>query len=101
LPSRQQLEELLQSEPDDVFLRYALAKAFISEGNLPQGLEEFRRVIAQDPDYVAAYFQMGQALAEAGQNQPAREIIEQGMAAARRVNDSHALAEMTAFLETL
>jgi thioredoxin-like negative regulator of GroEL len=101
LPTRQQLEELLRSEPDDLFLRYALAKACVSEGNLESGLEEFRAVLKKDPDYVPAYFQMAQALADAGQTEPARETLTSGIAVARRVKDAHAEAEMTGYLEML
>jgi predicted Zn-dependent protease len=95
------LEELLRSEPDDVFLRYALAKACVSEGNLEAGLREFRAVLVADPDYVPAYFQMAQALAESGQIEPARLALTDGIATARRVGDAHAEAEMTGFLEML
>jgi len=75
--------------------------AWVSEGDLEAGLTEFHRVLVNDPDYVAAYFQMGQALTEAGRTPDAREILVRGIAAARRVGDTHAQAEMAGFLETL
>jgi predicted Zn-dependent protease len=101
LPSRRQLEELLESEPDDVFLRYALAKACISEGDIPSGLARFQDVIDRQPDYVPAYFQAGQALAENGRLDEARQIVSRGIGVARRVGDQHALSEMTEFLDSL
>lgn len=101
MPTRKQLEDLLQTDPDDVFLHYAVAKACISEGDLAAGLERFDEVLRRDPDYVPAYFQKGQALAEDDQADAARAVIEQGIAVARRVDDQHALQEMTGFLEML
>lgn len=101
LPSRRQLEQLLESEPDDVFLRYALAKACISEGDIESGLTRFRDVIDRQPDYVPAYFQAGQALADHGRLDEAREIVARGIEIARRVGDRHAESEMTEFLDSL
>ena len=101
MPRREQLEEMLKSEPDDVFLHYALAKAYVAEGQTERGLERFRQVIERDPNYVPAYFQMGQTRAEAGRTAEAREILTRGIAVARQVGDRHAEAEMTGFLDTL
>lgn len=89
---------MLQDDPDDVFLNYALAKACAAEGNLAEALARFDRVIGLDPNYVAAYFQKGQALAEAQQLPEAREVLSRGIEVARRTGDAHAEAEMAAFL---
>lgn len=101
MPSRQQLEQLLDAEPDDLFLRYALAKTLVSEGKLECALVQFHRVLDLNADYVPAYFQMGQALAEAGRTDEARGIVERGIDVARRVGDSHAAGEMSGFLDLL
>jgi thioredoxin-like negative regulator of GroEL len=101
LPTRKQLEQLLESDPDDVFLQCALAKACVSEGDLETGLLRFQAVIDGHPDYVPAYFQKGQALAEQGRTDDARAILTQGVQAARQAGDRHAESEMTEFLEAL
>ena len=98
---REQLEELLRSDPEDLFLLYALAMACLSEGETTQGLEGLDQVIQRDPDYVAAYFQKGQALATEGETTAAKSALIQGIEVARKVGDSHAEAEMRAFLEEL
>lgn len=101
MPRREQLETMLADEPDDLFLNYALAKAWIEEGNVDAGLEQFRRVIELDGDHVASYFQMAQVLAAEDDPAAAREIVTEGISVARRVGDSHAEMEMTGFLESL
>jgi thioredoxin-like negative regulator of GroEL len=101
LPTRQQLEELLQSDPNDVFLQYALAKARISEGDVEGGLAQFQLVINGNPDYVPAYFQKGQSLAERGRIEEARTVLASGIQVARKVGDGHAEREMTEYLESL
>jgi len=101
LPNRKQLEQLLESEPDDVFLQYAVAKACVSEGDVETGLSRFQSVIDGHPEYVPAYFQKGQALAERGRVVEARDILRLGIEAARKSGDRHAESEMTEFLEAL
>lgn len=92
---------MLVAEPDDVFLHYALAMAYAAEGDRNEALARLQQVIDRDADYVAAYFQRGQLLAEAGQSEAAREVATRGIDVARKVGDAHAAEEMTGFLETL
>lgn len=101
MPRREQLEEMLKSDPDDVFLQYALAMALAAEGDVAGGVARLQQLIAQHPEYVAAYFQRGQLLAREGDVAAAREVLAQGIAVAGRVGDQHAEMEMRGFLETL
>ena len=101
MPTRAQLEALLESDPDDTFLLYAHAKACAGEGDTATALKQFDEVLRRDPRHVPAYFQKGQVLAEAGQTSEAKAVLTQGIAAARDVGDDHAEAEMQGFLETL
>jgi tetratricopeptide (TPR) repeat protein len=101
LPTRKQLQELIKSDPDDLFLHYALAKACVAEGDFESGLAQFRSVIERDPNYVPAYFQMAQALAERGRLEEARDAVSRGIGVAHQVGDRHAESEMTGFLESL
>ena len=95
------MEELLKADPEDLFLQYALAMACLSDGETTQGLEGLEEVINRDPDYVAAYFQKGQALASEGETAAAKSALDRGIDVARKIGDSHAEAEMRAFLEEL
>lgn len=101
MPRREQLEALLESEPDDVFLNYALAKELLLEGRVAEALARFDRTIELDADYVPAYFQKGQALADQGELAAARQMLTAGIDAARRTGDTHAINEMAGFLESL
>lgn len=98
---REQLQTMLQAEPDDVFLNYALAKAFVAEGRIEDGLARFRRTLELDPDHVASYFQLAQVLAGEGNVDEARNVVTQGIDVARKVGDSHAEMEMSGFLDSL
>ncbi len=98
---RKQLEDLLKENPDDVFLRYALALQDDSEGHTDQALAQLEQILQDHPDYVPAYFQGGRMLAQLGRNQPAREWLQRGIAQAKRCGDAHAADEMQQLLESL
>ena len=101
MPSREQLEQLLADDPTDVFLVYAVAMAWASEGDADQAIERLGKLLEEQPDYVPAWFQRGQLLAGADRVQEAREVLVEGIGVARRVGDAHAEGEMIEFLESL
>jgi len=101
LSRRAKLEELVQTDPDDPFLHYALAKEHIAAGDGDAGLRGLQGVIERFPDYVVAYFQQGQLLAERQDIPSARTALDQGIRVAQRVGDRHAEAEMREFLASL
>lgn len=98
---REQLEQLLAEDPDDVFLHYALATEDVKLGDLQEGLRRFRDLNQRFPDYVPGWFKHAQVLAEAGAPDEAREVGTRGLETARRVGDLHAAGELAEFLNLL
>jgi Tfp pilus assembly protein PilF len=92
---------MLKSDPDDVFLHYALALEDISAGDVARGIAGLEDVLRRDADYVPAYFQLGQRLADTGEAARAKAILRTGIEAARRKGDAHAESEMSGFLAML
>ena len=95
------LTEILAQDPTNAFARYGLAMEFVSQGKIPEGLAEFDRCIVDNPDYVPAYQMSAQTMAANGQRQAALARLHEGIAAANRTNNQHALAEMEAMREEL
>lgn len=98
---REKIEERLQEDPDDVFLNYSYAMELAKTSEVDTARKFFQKVRLLDPQYVAAYFQEGQMLANEGDAAAAREVLSAGIAVARQTGDDHALAEMTDFLDSL
>jgi len=98
---RQQIEEMLTLEPKDTFLRYGLAMELNREGNWREAVTCLSELIADQPDYVPAYFQAAQMLARAGDSTAAAELLRCGIAAARAQSNFHAVEEMSAFLREI
>lgn len=101
MPTRKQLEELLISNPNDLFLRYAAALACAAENDPDEALQRLAAICGDQSDYVAAWLQWGQLLAKAGESEQARTVLESGIAAAIRTGDTHAEGEMRMFLDML
>ncbi len=101
MPTRDELELLLEADPDDVFLIYAVAMACASEGDPVEAISRLERLTGSHPDYVPAWFQRGQLLAGLGQIDTARHVLTRGTEVASQVGDDHARQEMTEFLESL
>ncbi len=97
----EQLEKLLAREPADVFLNFALAMEYFKGGRHEEALAQFDRVNEIDPDYVAAYFQKGNALVSLGRREDAKAVLRQGIEVARRTGNSHAASEMNELLTAL
>jgi Tfp pilus assembly protein PilF len=98
---REQLQELLELDPDDSFVRYGLAMEHVSAGQDEEAVRYLRELIGRDPDYVPAYLQAGRALMRLGEDREAQDVLRTGIAVATRKGDTHAAGEMTGFLESL
>jgi cytochrome c-type biogenesis protein CcmH/NrfG len=97
----QMLKEVLAVNPNDVFARYGLAMEYSKMGDIDTALAEYKRVLEVNPEYTAAYQMAGQMLASAGRNDEARQMLESGIACARRAGNQHAVSEMQGMLELL
>jgi thioredoxin-like negative regulator of GroEL len=98
---RDMLEEFVAQDPDDSFSRYALALEFEKESRVEDALPQLREVIARDPSYVAAYYQLGKLLAQVGQIEEARDVYRRGLDAAMASGDQRARSEMQEALDNL
>jgi cytochrome c-type biogenesis protein CcmH/NrfG len=98
---RQQIEEMIQGEPNDPELRYFLAMEHVSAGDDAGAVRCFQELFAVGPQYVPAYLQAGQALSRLGRTQEAADVLRKGIAEARRQNNVHAAGEMEGLLNIL
>ncbi len=95
------LNEILQMDPANAFARYGLAMEYLSQGNPEAALAEFATCIASNPDYVPAYQMSAQTLVKQGRTDEALARLHEGIAAANRTGNQHALAEMEGLREEL
>jgi tetratricopeptide (TPR) repeat protein len=101
-PSRlQMLAQFLEQNPNDAFARYGLAMEYSKAGQTEQALAEFQKLLELHPDYTNGYFMAAQTLERNGRTAEAKKMLENGVEAARRTGNKHALSEMSGMLEEL
>ncbi len=95
------LNEILQLDPANAFARYGLAMEYVSQNNTDAALTEFNTLIGHNPDYVPAYQMSAQTLSKLGRTDEALTRLHEGISAANRTGNQHALAEMEGMREEL
>ena len=93
------LTEVLAQNPNDTFARYGLAMEYSNSGK--EALQEFAKLLAASPDYTAGYFMAAQTLTRVDRIEEARKMLQNGIAAAERTGNYHALSEMQGMLSEL
>jgi Flp pilus assembly protein TadD len=95
------LKSLVAQNPADAFARYGLAIELVNAGKPEEAVEEFRGLLAANPNYAAGYFHGGQTLEKLGRVDEARALYEQGIAVTARTGDGHTRSELQAALDLL
>ena len=95
------LKEILALDPRNSFARYGIAMELANRGEVAAALKEFDTLLANDPDYTAAYFMSAQTLVGAGRASEAIARLKAVIGCAARSGNSHALSEMQAMLDGL
>lgn len=92
----ERLHEFLNNEPDDPFLKYALATEYLSLNDTGKALSYFTDLVANHPEYVGTYYHLGRLYESLGQTDNAIKTYETGMNVARKARDNHAFSELQA-----
>ena len=95
------LEAILAGGGDSAGLRYALGCEYLKAGDPARAVEHLGEAVALDPDYSAAWKQLGRAQSEAGREEQAMESYRRGIRVANGRGDIQAAREMTVFLKRL
>ena len=97
----QKLHVMLEKEPNDAFLLYAIALEHKKLGNTSDALVFFQKTLDRDPGYCVAYHQRGLTYEEAGDEEAAKIAYREGIAKATQKGDRHAASEMQAALSMI
>ena len=91
------LETLLEfhrEDPDDAFVRFAVASEYLKEANPGEALAWFERLVADQPDYVGTYYHLGLLYGRLGRTDAAVRTLDAGIGEAARQGDHHARGEL-------
>lgn len=96
----QYLEQLLQNDPNDSFLNYALALEYVKLNNISEAIALLEALRADDPGYTPTYYQLGVIYLEQNQPEKAKPVIEEGMKLTK-TNDAKTYNELRSLLDEI
>jgi tetratricopeptide (TPR) repeat protein len=91
---KQQLLAMLQENPNDGFLQFALAKECEKHGQEEEALHYYLHLLEKDPHYIGAYYHLGKLYERLQEPGSAWEVYGKGIAMARQLGEQHALSEL-------
>jgi Tfp pilus assembly protein PilF len=95
------LKEFLLADPDDPFVKHALALEYQKLGELPTARRLWEEVLQKDPGAVGSYYHLGKLLEGVGEKTLAIAWYEKGMAAAKAAGERRAFNELQAAYDDL
>lgn len=95
------IETMLASNPKDSFLQYAAALEHHKNGDIATAIKILQKIIKNDPDYLASYYQLGKMLEERGKQDEAIAVYKAGKTIAKKQSDMKTLGELTEALMLL
>jgi tetratricopeptide (TPR) repeat protein len=97
----EKLRGMLERDAGDPFLLFAMGMEHKKLGQTADAVEWFRKTLAKDPGYAAAYHQAALAHEDAGNIDEAKRFYREGIGVARKKGDEHAAGEMEAALSMI
>jgi cytochrome c-type biogenesis protein CcmH/NrfG len=95
------LRELANEAPDDSTTWFLLGRELLRLGHAGEAVTAFEHVVSVEPDYTAAYRQLGNALEQEKRFEEAAGIYRRGIEVSERTQDLQTGKEMRAFLKRL
>jgi Tfp pilus assembly protein PilF len=97
----EKLKEFLSKEPEDPFIKHALALEYWKAGDTSMARSLLEDILAKDPGAVGSYYQLGKLLEGVGEPRLALEWYEKGMATAKAAGEKRAYSELRAAYDDL
>jgi tetratricopeptide (TPR) repeat protein len=98
---KEQLISLIEKEPQDIFLHYALAMEYMSESDIENAIAKLEWIRNINPSYLPVYYQLGNLLAESDQEKAAIDIYNQGIELALKQGENKTAGELRSALDEL
>lgn len=90
------LLEFIQNEPNDEFLKYALATEYLHLNETDKALSYYEDLVNNHPNYTGTYYHLGKLYEALNRKQDAINIYEKGMQITKEKRDNHAFSELQA-----
>lgn len=85
---------MLAAEPGDEFLQYAIAVEYFAAGKTEKAVEGLEKLLQQNPQYLAAYYQLGKCHETQTDTEKAKTIYAAGIEVAQKQGKTKTLNEL-------
>ena len=89
-----QLFTFLESQPNEPFIIFAIAKEYEGSSDNLKALEYYTRLQETTPQYVGLYYHLGKLYERLGEPDQALTTYKKGMIVAKQEKDMHAYNEL-------
>ncbi|MBC7745273.1 MAG: tetratricopeptide repeat protein [Flavobacterium sp.] len=94
-PNRlQKLLDFFETEPNDPFLKYALATEYLNSNEPDKALFYYEDLFVNHTDYVGTYYHLGKLYEALNRKVDAVKTYQKGMQVAKSLKDMHAFSEL-------
>lgn len=89
-----EIKKMLKTDPKDSFLTYALALEYEKAGDSLEAIKIIEGLVKVDPNYLGAYYKLGQLYEQQDKLEKARKIYTTGIQLANEKQDNKAKGEL-------
>lgn len=90
------LLEFIKNEPNDEFLKYALATEYLRLNEIDKSLAYYEDLVQNHPNYTGTYYHLGKLYEALNRKDDAIKTYEVGMEITKAKRDNHAFSELQA-----
>jgi predicted Zn-dependent protease len=95
------IKEMLEAEPNDAFLIYALALEYEKSNYIHQAVDALENLKTNQPEYLPTFYKLGKLYELLLNNIAALAVYKQGVLLARKTNEVKTLAELNEAIQNL
>ncbi|GAA4311150.1 hypothetical protein GCM10023149_06050 [Mucilaginibacter gynuensis] len=92
----EKLLEFIKNEPNDEFLKYALATEYLNLNDVEKALFYYEDLVTNHPGYTGTYYHLGKLYEALNRTDDAIRTYETGMEITKQKRDMHAFSELKA-----
>lgn len=90
----EKLLEFIKNEPNDEFLKYALATEYLRLNDADEALFYYEDLVSNHPQYSGTYYHLGKLYEALNRRDDAIKTYEKGMEITKAKRDNHAFNEL-------
>tara|TARA_Y100000385_G_C13094018_1_gene640224 strand:- start:2008 stop:2325 length:318 start_codon:yes stop_codon:yes gene_type:complete len=90
----EQLKVMSAEDPNDSFIRFAIAMEYKTDENFEEAISFFEKLKELDAKYIGLYYHLAECYVEMEDEKKALTIYKEGIKLAEDQNDQHAKAEL-------